>query len=104
MRRRAAPGGACALAVLVLGTGGTARASSADAASLGEPSAGGVESLAETLGPAPQTLAQRLRRQLARLEAEAEIRERYSERRVDEARLALRGNLRDLERYRRRER
>ncbi len=64
-----------------------------------------VEALGESLRPPSGGLAERLRRQLDRLEAEAEAGRAavHAQRRVDEAALSLRANRRDLERYRRRE-
>ncbi len=64
-----------------------------------------VEALGESLRPPSGGLAKRLRRQLDRLEAEAEAARAavHAQRRVDEAALGLRANRGDLERYRRRE-
>ena len=60
-----------------------------------------VEALGESLRPPSGSLAERLRRQLDRLETEAEAARAavHAQRRVDEAALGLRANRRDLERY-----
>jgi len=88
----------CATAMLLFGVGGAA------SADLSAPAAGrDIDSLRATIDPPTQTLAQRLRHQLDRLEAESDRTIRDSERRVHEAELSLRGNRSDLESYRRRE-
>jgi hypothetical protein len=88
----------CATATLLFGVGGAAGADFATPAARSD-----VESLRETIDPPRQTLAQQLRHQLDRLEAENDRAIRDSKRRVDEAELSLRGNRPDLDSYRRRE-
>ncbi len=62
----------------------------------------GVEELVEATRVPRETLAQRLARQLERIEAESALMTPSRERRLHEAALSLRGTRRDLERYRRR--
>ena len=62
----------------------------------------GVEELVEATRVPRETLAQRLARQLERIEAESALLTPSRERRLREAELSMRGTPRDLERYRRR--